>query len=395
MMRKKWLLLLLLSVGVLALLVYYPSSAGDDNRAALVVDFGNGQVTTRCVAFSEETISGFDLLQRSGLPMEVDFQSGGAAVCRIDGQGCPPDDCFCACRGGGDCVYWAYWHQIDGVWGYSSAGSTLYQVGDGAVEGWVWGLGSVTQATPPPAITYGEVCAAVATNTPTVTPTPSRTATPVVLPTALPTTDSQPAATAATTVALTSSPRPTANGTGTLTPAASTVIAASATPATRPTQRATPGGNVAVPPTATVASAQPVGGAGGSDAAPVSPVPPAAPETDATAATLSPTPDADNPAPVELPAVPTPVFVEPAIGLTAIPAAVEVDSSPTAAVVAVVGQNAVDEGVAAPPLPTAPDAEAPDLLAYAGFAGLLLLLGAFALAVYRRRSLSYPTVRER
>ena len=393
MMRNKWLLLLLLSVGVLALLVYYPSGASDDNRAALVVDFGNGQVATRCVGFSEETISGFELLQRSGLPVEVDFQSGGAAVCRIDGQGCPPDDCFCACRGGGDCLYWAYWHQNDGVWGYSSAGSVLYQVGDGAVEGWVWGLGSVTQATPPPAIAYGDVCAAVATNTPTVTPTPSRTATPVVLPTLLPTSDGQVAATA--TVALTSSPRPTANGTATLTPAAPTVIAASATPDTRPTQRATPGSNAAVPPTATVAIAQPAGGVGGSDAAPVSPVPSVAPPTGTTAATLPTTPGADNAAPDVLPAVPTPVFVEPAIGQTALPAAVAVDSSPTAAVVAVVGQNALAERVAALPLPTAPDADAPDMLPYAGFAGLVLLLGALALAVYRRRSVSQATVSER
>ena len=294
-MRTKWLLLLLLSVGVLALLVYYPSGASDDNRAALVVDFGNGQVATRCVGFSEETISGFDLLQRSGLPVEADFQSGGAAVCRIDGRGCPPDDCFCSCRGGGDCLYWAYWHQSDGVWGYSSAGSALYQVGDGAVEGWVWGLGSVTQATPPPAIAYGDVCAAAATNTPTVTPTPSRTATPVVLPTPLPTSDGQPAATA--TVALTASPRPTANGTATITPAASTVVGASATPATRPTQRATPAGSTAVPLTATNAVAQPVGGAASLPAAPVSPVPPVAPETGTTAAALPPTPGTDNTTP--------------------------------------------------------------------------------------------------
>ena len=364
MMRNKWLLLLLLSVGVLALLVYYPSGASDDNRAALVVDFGNGQVATRCVGFSEETISGFDLLQRSGLPVEVDFQSGGAAVCRIDGQGCPPDDCFCACRGGGDCLYWAYWHQNDGVWGYSSAGSALYQVGNGAVEGWVWGLGSVTQATPPPVIAFGDVCAVAATDTPTATATPSRTATPVVLPTLLPTSDGQPAATATATVALTSSPRPTANGTATIMPAASTVVATSATPATRPTQRATPAGNTAVPPTATVAAAQPVGGLAGSDATPVSSPPPAAPETGTTASTLPPTPGAENAAPVSMPGAPTSVFVETAIGQRAIPTAVAVDSSPTAAVVAVVGQNAVDEGVAAPPLSTATDAAAPDLLSY-------------------------------
>lgn len=172
---------------VLALSIYTPSGASDGNRVAVVVDYGNGQIVSRCVAFTEDAISGYEALERTGLPVETDFQTGGAAICRIDGQGCPSEDCFCSCRGGGECKYWSYWHLNDGVWNYSSAGAGIYQVRDGAVEGWVWGLGSVTQAIPPPLITFNEVCTINNENTPTSTSSPTHTATPIILPTGVPT----------------------------------------------------------------------------------------------------------------------------------------------------------------------------------------------------------------
>ncbi len=144
---------------MLMVLLARSSAAADENRVALVVDFGNGEVATHCVSFPEQTITGFEALGRSGLAVETDFQTGGAAVCSIDDHGCPSDDCFCSCSGGDDCVYWSYWHQSDGRWNYSVAGSGLYQVRDGAIDGWVWGFGSVTQASPPPLIFFDEICA--------------------------------------------------------------------------------------------------------------------------------------------------------------------------------------------------------------------------------------------
>ena len=147
---------------LLALLVLWLPAAQDDNRAAVVVDFGDGQVATRCVAFAEPEISGYDVLLRSGLALEVDQQGGGTAICRIEAMGCAADDCFCACTGD-DCRYWSYWHQIDGEWQYAAGGATIYQVGDGAVEGWVWGPGSVTEAPPPPPVTFAGICPAGAT----------------------------------------------------------------------------------------------------------------------------------------------------------------------------------------------------------------------------------------
>ena len=158
---------------LLALLALWLPAAQDDNRTALVVDFGDGQVVTRCVAFAEPQISGYDALLRSGLALEVDQQGGGTAICSIEATGCAADDCFCACTGD-DCRYWSYWHQIDNQWQYATGGATTYQVRDGDVEGWVWGPGSVTEAPPPPPVTFADICpagtAAVAPAAPPATP---------------------------------------------------------------------------------------------------------------------------------------------------------------------------------------------------------------------------------
>jgi len=151
-------LLLLLTLVILASLAGGALAAQDDNRAAVVVDYGNGQTAARCVAFAEPEISGYEALSRSGLVVESEIQAGGTAVCRIDGVGCAADDCFCACRGGDECRYWSYWQQRDGAWQYATAGAAQVRVSHGAVEGWTWGLGSVTQALPPPDASFDAIC---------------------------------------------------------------------------------------------------------------------------------------------------------------------------------------------------------------------------------------------
>ena len=156
---RRLLPLMVALLGLALLLSSASSRAADDNRVALVVSLGDGETATRCVSFPEESITGYEALQRSGLAFETEVQAGGAAVCSIEGRGCPADNCFCSCPGGTDCLYWSYWHQIDGEWVYSVAGAGLYRVSDGAVEGWVWGPGSVSQAPPPPDVSFADVCA--------------------------------------------------------------------------------------------------------------------------------------------------------------------------------------------------------------------------------------------
>lgn len=118
-------------------------------RAALVVQNADGTLFTACVAFSEESLSGFELLNRAGLEVaSVTNPSLGTAVCGIAGEGCPSSDCFC-----GMPSYWSYWHLADQDWAYAVSGSEQAAVIDGSVEGWSWGEG-----TPPALLTFTQVC---------------------------------------------------------------------------------------------------------------------------------------------------------------------------------------------------------------------------------------------
>ena len=176
------------------------STAQESNRAGLVVQFGDGIVETRCVEFTEPTISGLELLERSGFPVLAAYDpSLGAMVCKIQEQGCPVDNCLCQSPPD----YWSYWHQVDNNWIYSPAGSSTYPVSNGAVEGWSWGPGN-----PPAVMTITEICAPPATATPsnttvptntpvppTETPAPTDTLVPTDTPTLKPTTDPPPTVT--------------------------------------------------------------------------------------------------------------------------------------------------------------------------------------------------------
>jgi hypothetical protein len=137
-----------------------------DNRAALVIRYEDGSVETTCVAFSEPTISGEELLQRSGLTVVMDYNAlSGGAVCSIKGIGCSVQDCFCRCQGA-DCRYWAYYHWGDGGWQYSQLGASSFQVKNGALEGWSWGPGNFSSGTEPPVVRFEEICAGAEVATP-------------------------------------------------------------------------------------------------------------------------------------------------------------------------------------------------------------------------------------
>ncbi len=176
--RPFWLLLI---VGTLLVHWLPQLAAQTSNRAALVVRFGENNVHTECITFTEEQITGYDLLLRSSLDVTADVQGAGVLICGISGTGCPAHDCLCQCRGGGQgCVYWSYWRQMGGHWQYSQAGASMAPVTNGTVDGWSWGPGGVSQAIPPPNLTFDQVCLPAATVTPvppTATPTPTATAT--------------------------------------------------------------------------------------------------------------------------------------------------------------------------------------------------------------------------
>lgn len=157
--------------------------AQSGNQAGLVIRFSDEHTETSCVQFDEPTINGLDLLQKSGLDFAIDVQGLGALVCSIEDTGCPANDCWCQCKGGGDCIYWSYWHKNSEEWQYSQLGSVSSQVEPGEVQGWSWGPGAVNEAVAPPNYSIEEVCQlpAADTATPTITLTPSQTPTSIIV----------------------------------------------------------------------------------------------------------------------------------------------------------------------------------------------------------------------
>jgi hypothetical protein len=177
--------------------------AGATNQAGLVVKFDDGRTLTYCIEFTEESITGLELLRRSGLSFVTASNGGlGAAVCSIDSEGCSdPGNCFCQCAGG-VCEYWAYFRAQNGAWQYSPTGAGARTIRNGDSDAWIWGGGGSSPGGAP------ADCALVATATPdptstpapptrTVTPRPSRTPTK----TAVPATSTPPAAVASSTSA--------------------------------------------------------------------------------------------------------------------------------------------------------------------------------------------------
>lgn len=166
-----WIVLLLLALagpGPLS------ARAQEPNRVGLVLQFSDGSVFSACVAFSEPSISGYEVLRRAGLDVVAEFYGMGAAVCKIGNDGCdfPAQICFCQCTGS-PCVYWAYHHLVDGAWQYSGFGASNYQAHHGDVEGWAWGEGSPQQGVQPPVMTFEQLCGPPPATATPISPTPT------------------------------------------------------------------------------------------------------------------------------------------------------------------------------------------------------------------------------
>jgi hypothetical protein len=164
-------LMLVISLSISIAAVGQPSARAQPlNRVGLVIDFGNGVTTTRCVEFSEPEITGYEVLRRSGLRFVADEGGMGVAICDI-GQtsGCPASDCFCECQGT-TCEYWSYLHMVDGSWRYSPLGASGHTVRDGDVEGWAWGAGGSGNGAQPPVIAFDQLCASTSSPGPTAPP---------------------------------------------------------------------------------------------------------------------------------------------------------------------------------------------------------------------------------
>jgi hypothetical protein len=117
--------------------------AAATHRAAVIVE-GDGQTHRVVVEFTEDSISGIELLRRAGAePVVYSYSGIGGAVCRLYGVG---RDAGPSCLGGtsGDARYWAYFRAPAGTtsFKYAVVGGGSTSVRDGDVEGWRYGTGA-------------------------------------------------------------------------------------------------------------------------------------------------------------------------------------------------------------------------------------------------------------
>lgn len=125
-----------------------------ENRAGVIIMNGRRQDQTFCVTFDEPTITGEQLLERTGSEVVESRTQMGAAVCKIGKRGCPAGDCFCKVP-----VYWNYWtfDARSKTWKYSDVGAAMRTVDDGAIDAWVWSTG---KEPTPPKMTLNQICSA-------------------------------------------------------------------------------------------------------------------------------------------------------------------------------------------------------------------------------------------
>ncbi len=112
------------------------------NVSGIVVDYGDGRRSYAIVPFAGDTISGAELLRRSGLSLlTVEFGGMGEGICAIEDTGCDLSACRARlCQTGDpDSPFWQYLRAgEDGSWQPAPLGASTSEVGNGDVDGWFW-----------------------------------------------------------------------------------------------------------------------------------------------------------------------------------------------------------------------------------------------------------------
>lgn len=154
-----------------------PASAQRPNGAGVVIRHGDGTLIMAYVQFEEETISGNELLERTGLQITAAPYGGlGTGICMIDNEGCPADNCYCESYDN-PAEFWHYYSWDGAAWVLEPFGPSSREIGDGDIDGWSWTGGD--SELPPVSIDEIASLNGVDRNPPTPTPEPPPTETPV------------------------------------------------------------------------------------------------------------------------------------------------------------------------------------------------------------------------
>lgn len=129
-----------------------PVLGAGKHRAGVLVRNSDGTWRRMCVTFDEDSLTGEQLLRKTGLEIDTKTSNLGTSVCKIGATGCSSSDCFC-----GRDTFWGYWTQdpTKTKWAFSQVGPGQREVRDGALDAWVWGKDGKPA---PPAANIRSIC---------------------------------------------------------------------------------------------------------------------------------------------------------------------------------------------------------------------------------------------
>jgi len=133
------------------------ASAQDTTRVGVVVRYGDGSEHLEIVT-APAGATGEGVLLASTLDVEIMQSAWGPGLCRIEGDGCPADDCFCAVE------FWSFW-TLDAAgpaWASSPVGIGEVTPADGDVIGFSWTASDENwnPINEPPVYTFAQIEAA-------------------------------------------------------------------------------------------------------------------------------------------------------------------------------------------------------------------------------------------
>lgn len=124
-------LILIITLALLLVLATTAFAAGS-KEVALVITYSDGSTYTEIVEVPADATAA-DVLDAAKVPVGLADYGFGPAVCNINEDGCPTEDCFCNPDN-----FWAYYHLVGDAWESSMVGIDDYTPGDRSVEGFAW-----------------------------------------------------------------------------------------------------------------------------------------------------------------------------------------------------------------------------------------------------------------
>jgi hypothetical protein len=152
---------------------------GSTKQVGLVVRFSNGSEHLQIVTVPTDA-SAFQALLASSLSVASSDSGFGPAICGLNNDGCPADNCFCDPN-----HFWAFWtlNAAGTDWDASMVGVSAQTPADKSVIGFAWsGFDANWNPTVKPTPhTFADLQRLVATPTPTPTPVPQEVPEPATI----------------------------------------------------------------------------------------------------------------------------------------------------------------------------------------------------------------------